>query len=135
PIVWGLWWLRTPSPFFSTDGSICIVDGMSSGNVWTWMSKAYVRPALYLSSETPVTGGDGGTVTQDLDDITAFSVAGQVGASIDTVNHAVTFTMPSGADVSNLAPAITTDGVSVSPASGTAENFSSPVTYTVTAQS
>jgi hypothetical protein len=135
PIVWGLWWLRTPSPFFLTDGSICIVEGMSSGGIWTWMSKAYVRPALYLSSETPVTGGDGGTVSQDLDDITAFSVAGQVGASIDTVNHAVTFTMPLGAGVSNLSPVITTDGVSVSPLSGTAKDFSSPVTYTVTAQS
>ncbi len=69
-------------------------------------------------------------------DILTFSVAGQVGSSlIDTASHTVTFYMPSGTSVNSLAPVITvSSSATVSPASGTAGNFTNPVTYTVTAQ-
>ncbi len=69
-------------------------------------------------------------------DITGFSLAGQVGASaIDTQNHTVHITLPHGADVSALSPTITlSPGASVAPASGTAQNFTNPVAYTVTAE-
>lgn len=68
--------------------------------------------------------------------ITGFSVPNQAGFSfIDTINHTVTFHMPYGSDVSALTPAITvSSSAKVNPASVTAQDFSSPVSYTVTAQ-
>jgi len=66
--------------------------------------------------------------------ITAFAIPNQVGnTNIDEVNHLIAVTMPFGTDVTALVPTITITGSSVTPASGVAQNFTSPVTYTVTA--
>lgn len=68
-------------------------------------------------------------------DITAFSAAGQAEtAAIDTVNHKVTFHVNGTANISSLKPDIkVSNGAKISPASGTAHDFSLPGTYTVTA--
>ena len=66
--------------------------------------------------------------------ITAFTIPGQVGTTaINETDKTIALTVPSGTDLTNLVPAITITGVSVGPASGVANNFTSPVTYTVTA--
>jgi hypothetical protein len=66
--------------------------------------------------------------------ITAFTVPGQTGATvIDETLHTIALTVPYGTSVSALVPTITITGASVSPASGVAQDFSSAVTYTVTA--
>ena len=66
--------------------------------------------------------------------ITAFTVPGQTGATvINETLHTIALTVPFGTDVTALVPTITISGASVSPASGAARNFTSPVTYTVTA--
>lgn len=62
--------------------------------------------------------------------ITAFTLAG-VNGSIDESAGTITLTLPYGTDVTALTPAITHTGASVSPTG--AQNFTSPVTYTVTA--
>ncbi len=69
-------------------------------------------------------------------DITGFSIAGQEGVStIDTTAHTVTLTMPHGTDVTALVPTITvSEGATINPASGTAQNFTAPIFYTVTAE-
>ena len=79
---------------------------------------------------------DAATVLSGANDITGFTVAGQAGAStIDTAGHTVTFHMPYGTDVTALTPTITVSAnATISPASGTAQNFTNPVSYTVTAQ-
>lgn len=95
--------------------------------------------------EFTVTAKDGSvqkwTVTckilSGLNDITGLSVTGQVDSStaIDTTNHTVTFTMPVGTNASSLIPTITISGnATITPDSGIATNFSSPVVYTVTAE-
>lgn len=48
-------------------------------------------------------------------------------------NDTIKFDLPSGTQVSHLVPAISMTGVAVTPNSGIAQDFSSPVTYTVTA--
>ncbi|MCX6759617.1 MAG: hypothetical protein NT012_03595 [Candidatus Nealsonbacteria bacterium] len=56
--------------------------------------------------------------------------------SIATINESaktIALNMPYGTDVTALVPTITIAGVSVSPTSSVAQNFTSPVTYTVTA--
>ena len=76
------------------------------------------------------------TIKSSAKNIVSFSVPGQNGPStIDPAARTVTFLMPSGTNVTALIPAI---GVStyatISPESSTAQNFTNPVTYTVTAE-
>jgi parallel beta-helix repeat protein len=66
--------------------------------------------------------------------ITAFDFNGLTPHVIGTVTestHTVALTVPFGTAVTALVPTITITGASVNPASGVAQNFTSPVTYTV----
>jgi len=81
-------------------------------------------------------GGGGGTGTPPLVQpspaITAF-VVGTASGIIDDGLHTVSVYVPFDTDISALVPALTlSPGATVSPLSGTAQNFTSPVTYTVT---
>lgn len=70
-------------------------------------------------------------------DILTFQLPNQIGnTEIDGINHTVSVTMPSGTNLSALAPAITVStGATINPASGELVDFSAgPVNYTVTAQ-
>lgn len=65
--------------------------------------------------------------------ILSFVVDGVEGR-IDELTRQVLLTMPEGTDVTHLVPTIVvSEGATVSPASGEAQDFSAPVTYTVTA--
>jgi hypothetical protein len=70
--------------------------------------------------------------------ITAFKFSGlaqEVSATIDEESKKISATVPNGANVTALAPTISlSEKATVSPASGTATDFTSPVTYTVTAE-
>ncbi|MFA7216026.1 MAG: InlB B-repeat-containing protein, partial [Bacillota bacterium] len=70
--------------------------------------------------------------TIDAFDFTSPVAVGTVDSTADTV----AISTPAGTDVTGLTPAIvlTDSNASVSPSSGTAQDFSSPVTYTVTAE-
>jgi hypothetical protein len=79
------------------------------------------------------------TVLEDTDDlITAFSFQGLTPAVIGTINegtHTVALTVPYGTDRTALVPTIAISiDASVSPLSGVAQDFTNPVTYTVTAK-
>jgi len=67
--------------------------------------------------------------------ITAFSVPQQSApAVIDQTKLQITVTVPTGTDVSALVPSITTSsGVTLKPASGATQNFTGPVSYTLSA--
>ena len=61
-------------------------------------------------------------------------VIGDEEGSIDELTRQVWLTMPEGTDVTNLVPTIVvSEGATVSPASGEAQDFTDPVIYTVTA--
>jgi uncharacterized protein YkwD len=62
--------------------------------------------------------------------ITSFMLAGVMATITDTT---ITATLPYGTNTSLLTPTITHTGASITPASGSPQNFSSPVTYTVRA--
>lgn len=70
--------------------------------------------------------------------ITSFSISGLnpgVQGTIDETDHTVTVTVPAGTDVTDLTPnIIVSDYAIVSPSSGSAEDFTNPVIYTVVAQ-
>jgi Domain of unknown function (DUF2341)/Cadherin-like beta sandwich domain/Divergent InlB B-repeat domain len=67
--------------------------------------------------------------------ITAFNFASPAATGVVTEStHQVAVTVPFGTNVTALVPTITITGASVSPNSGVAQDFTHPVTYTVTAQ-
>ena len=68
--------------------------------------------------------------------ITAFNFNGLTPNVIGTVNEGaktIALTVPYGTNVTSLVPIITHTGASLSPNTGVPQNFTSPVTYTVTA--
>jgi hypothetical protein len=68
-------------------------------------------------------------------EIETFVIAGAVSAEIGETAPTVSIVMPATANLTSLVPTITvSEGASVSPASGVAQNFSAPVAYTVTAE-
>ena len=79
-----------------------------------------------------------GTVTVGLHQqakILTFVFSGLPATTIDPLNHTVSVTVPSGTDVTSLAPTFTvTSGATSTPASGVARDFSTPKTYSVTSE-
>ena len=58
-----------------------------------------------------------------------------VSGIIDNTNYTIALTVPKATDVTKLTPAITVSpNATLTPASGVQEDFTNPVTYTVTAQ-
>ncbi len=79
------------------------------------------------------------TVTEALNtetNILTFVLGEETGsASIDATSQTVTIEVANGTDLSSLTPTITlSEGASIDPASGTSQDFSTAVTYTVTAE-
>jgi hypothetical protein len=111
-----------------------IVITGASVNPASGVPQNFTTPQTYT-----VTAADGTTkaytvtVTVALNsakDITGFTILGidgTVGA------NTISLTVPYGTDRTSLTPTITITGASVSPASGVAQDFTSPVHYTVTA--
>ncbi len=68
-------------------------------------------------------------------DIVSFSIEDElIPSAIDAGNHTVTIYMPYGTDLTSLSPIIgVSSGATIEPATGAGQNFSSVVTFTVTA--
>ena len=72
------------------------------------------------------------TKSTTVDGITGFNINGVLG-SINQTNGTISVVMPYGTDVSKLVPVISGNNIaSITPGSGVMQNFSKPVTYTVT---
>ena len=68
-------------------------------------------------------------------DILSFNIPSQVSSVIDAQGATVSVVMPAGTNLTSLTPTITVSaGATINPASGVAQDFTNPVTYTVTAQ-
>lgn len=74
--------------------------------------------------------------TSSATDIVLFTLPQETGSAvINATNHTVTLEVANGTDLTSLVPYIEISfGASINPTSGTARNFTSPVTYTVTAE-
>ena len=105
------------------------------------VAQNFSNPVVYMT-----TGADGSTKYYEViviveasteKDITSFRLNGlnpQIDGTINQTNKTIALRVPYGTSLGNLVPTIAHTGVSMSPASGVAQNFSSPVTYTVTAE-
>src|SRR3989344_3276469 len=115
------------------------VETIISGNVSGFDSSSPVTGQVL----TITVGGKTTTYTIDVvvplssaKTITTFNFTTPVAIGvIDEITHAIAVTVPFGADVTALVPTIVLSvGASVSPNTGVAQNFTNPVTYTVTAE-
>ena len=108
------------------------------------LSPASGTPQDFTNSVTyTVTAADGSTrgyvvtvtvASNTAKAITGFTFSNPVATgTVDETAHTVAVTVPFGTSVTALVPTVTHTGASLSPASGAAQNFTSPVTYTVTA--
>ncbi len=76
------------------------------------------------------------TVKHDEAKITSFKLNNEYTGIIDEENHSILVRIPTSATITSLIPTIeTTEGATVSPASGQAVDFTNPVEFTVTYQS
>ena len=103
------------------------------------MKKLYMLlAAVLLMVITGCGGGGGGGSTPTVSStkaITAFNIVSPVAATgvITESTHTIAITVPFGTVVTALVPTITHTGASINPATGVANNFTTPAIYTVTA--
>ena len=95
----------------------------------------------YLNKTSSVTSSQPNntvTIQSSAKSIDSFSFLGlnpEVDGAIDNTNYAINLLVPSGTDVTKLIPTISiSDDATISPNAGIPEDFTNPVTYTVTAQ-
>jgi len=94
----------------------------------------------YLNSTSSITSNQPNNTTGESSNksINSFIFPGlspEADGAIDNAGYTVNLLVPNGTDLTNLVPTISiSDGTTISPSSGTAEDFTNPVTYTVTAQ-
>lgn len=107
-----------------------VVAAAALGGWWYFSqsNSATVQPATTVA---PV-------AKSSADLITSFAFSGLDPVVIGTINNAnytVNVVVPVGTDLTKLTPVVmVSDNATVMPLSGTMENFTNPVTYTVTAQ-
>jgi len=121
--------------------TLSIFSEEANGDNFTDFASTPVNMTLTVLGGIGTVSNFGGTIISDNggsstlsgdNDITAFTIPGQVGNTIIRAGT-IELIMPRGTDVTNLTPTITHTGASISPVSGVAQNFTAPVTYTVTA--
>jgi hypothetical protein len=130
PLVVGLWTVRadayTPADSLAGTGTVSVTVAPGMGRVIIPMNVPEASPAAPAAPSAPVLPSDKA--------ITVFTITSPAATGvIDDTYHTVAITVPYGTAVTGLTPAITITGASISPAPGISQNFSSPVTYTVTA--
>jgi hypothetical protein len=111
-------------------GILAVLAAVFAGCGNPWM-KAITAP-LYKDKDAPEEPAQAGSDKA----ITGFTITSPVSATgfIDEGTKTIAVTVPYGTDVTGLTPDIIHTGVSVSPLSGTAQDFTNPVPYTVTAE-
>ncbi|MEP1713105.1 MAG: BspA family leucine-rich repeat surface protein [Ekhidna sp.] len=123
--------------------TITLSEGATS-NPASGVAQDFTSPVTYVvTAEDGVTTQDWAVmVTIDSEepdtdtDILTFTLAEQTDAAmINIIDHEVTIEVAFGTDVSALTPTFTlSEGATSNPASGVAQDFTSPVTYVVTAE-
>ncbi len=115
---------QTPKTIEVADGVIATVGGLPA--VTTRPTPAPTPPSTW----TPPTQSSTKAMT-------SFNFSGLTPNVVGTVNEdakTIALTVPFGTNVTTLVPTIVTTGTSVSPNTGVAQSFATPVTYTVTAE-
>ena len=126
---------------FTTENTIDVKVGTTS-QVSGTTPNDFSSPVTYALEGTESNQDWTVTVTKDAPsaekDILSFVFAGldpEVYGTIDKTNHTIDLAVPTGTNLTALVPTITlSEFATVSPESGVAQDFTNPVTYTVSAQ-
>jgi hypothetical protein len=114
--------------FDDVSNFVCGVLGVGEDPAVSAVVQQAVEDFLHPPTPTPLS---------DAKAITAFGFAPLDPDVVGVINEeakTIALTVPFGTDVTALVPTIVHTGASVSPASGAAQDFTSPVNYTVTAE-
>ena len=131
----------------NTTGAQPVFSDLSNGNA-TFSGESLSDPELRSTSfylSTDIEGNTRSTnaplkgayeTDNNITDIISFSIPNQKGeVVIDAENHTVTAAIDENGDITSVAPAISIfAGASIAPNSGVTQDFTSDVTYTVTAE-
>ena len=137
-----MWWrMDGPVGYTASDTACLPVEeppgyfGWYGLNAGWWNDYGPVSPYPQDNLPTGLTQVEGSGGLSSTKAITAFDfTTPAVTGTIDSSAKTILLIVSPGTDVSSLTPTITFTGASVSPASGVAQDFTNPVTYTVTAQ-
>lgn len=125
---------------FTVDSETGFIGFTATGNYDRMMGDSYAVLGLNLFAEyvdgiANMTFSEGPEPEPSSEKKILTFVIGDAEGTIDETDHTVAVTVPAGTTVTALEPVITiSEKASVSPASGVATDFTSPVTYTVTAE-
>lgn len=124
----------TPTIVLATGATISPTSGSAQNFTSPVTYTVTARDALTTQAFTVTVNSEAAPSSDAF--ITAFSFSSPAASgTINETNHTITFSVPYGTSVTSLSPTITlSGGATVSPTSDSAQNFTSPVTYTVTAQ-
>ena len=117
-------------------------------NLFQLMALVFIIFSFSCEKEEPISttnngnngnnNGNNSITKSSAKDITKFSFAALspvVDATIDIANKTISATLPSSSDLTKLVPTITvSEKATISPATGVAQDFSTEVSYTVTAE-
>lgn len=124
--------IEADSDFDDVTSIVCnIIEAGGDPTVSAVIEQA-VENFLYPPTPTPTPPS-----LSDAKAITAFDFKALAPDVVGVINEGaktIALTVPFGTDVTALVPTIVHTGVSVSPASGAAQDFTSPLTYTATAE-
>jgi hypothetical protein len=124
------------NPLFVSTADLHLQDESPAVAAGVDLNITYDKDKVPFDADDPSIGAyEHGGVDSTLTDILTFVLAEQTGsATINTTNHTVSIETAYGTDVTDLTPTITMDyGATINPTSGSSQNFTSPVVYTVTA--
>ena len=112
-----------------------VVTGLSANTTYTCTVTA-IGDGVLVSSSAASTNSSGIRTLNSAKAIIDFTITGQISSSVNETAKTILVLVPMNTVASSLTPsAITTSQYSsVNPASGVAQNFTSPVEYTVTAE-
>jgi hypothetical protein len=132
--------------FASAGDSFTLDQDFYGNNNGIWISHTFVADGSgsKVLTVAPVAGGAGTlhlyavanrvAITAPQAEILTFGLPG-LPTVIDDATKTISWTVPHGTDITTLAPTYTlSDGATCNKASGSPQNFTAPVTYTVTSQ-
>jgi len=112
-----------------------VVTGLSANTTYTFTVTA-IGDGVLVPTSTASTSSSSIRTLNSAKAITDFTITGQISSSVNETAKTILVLVPMNTVKSSLTPSVITISqyASVNPASGVAQDFTSPVTYTVTAE-
>ncbi len=126
--------VKTATKNVTHNGASCVLIWTKGGAQCPIYYRCTANDGSYADWKISFSFSNDGVIKSQDADILSFSIGNQNGI-IDMANKTVAITMPYGTNTTALTPSITISAAaSIAPSSGMAQDFTTPVTYVVTAE-